>query len=224
MKNNNTSTPALPKACIFDLDGVIVDTAIYHYQAWKRLANELGFDFTHDDNEKLKGISRIESLELILQWGGVSKTEAERTELARRKNEWYLEMVHQMKPEELLPGVMDFVRAVKAAGIKVALGSASKNSAIIMEKTGLRQYFDAIVDGNTVTSSKPDPTVFLTGAHLINVDPADCVVFEDAVSGIGAAKAAGMKVVGIGSADVLKEADLVVNGLHELTVERLKEI
>ena len=213
-----------PLACIFDLDGVIVDTATYHFQAWKKLANEVGIDFTHEENEQLKGVSRMRSLELILEWGGVSKTEPEKEELARRKNEWYLEMISQMTADELLPGALDFIRAVKAAGIKVALGSASKNSGVIMEKTGLLASFDAIVDGNVVTSSKPDPEVFLKGAALLGIDPADCVVFEDAVSGIGAAKAAGMKVVGIGLPEVLNDADLVISGLHEMTVDRLEEI
>lgn len=213
-----------PLACIFDLDGVIVDTASYHFQAWRRLAGELGIDFTHHENEQLKGVSRMRSLELILEWGGVSKTEAEKEELARRKNEWYLEMISRMTADELLPGTLEFIRLVKAAGIKVALGSASKNSGLIMEKTGLLNYFDAIVDGNLVTASKPDPEVFLKGAGLLGISPVDCVVFEDAVSGVGAARAAGMKVVGIGTRDVLKDADLVITGLQEMTVERLKDI
>src|ERR1700731_2092736 len=122
------------KACIFDLDGVIVDTAVYHYKAWKRLANELGFDFTEEDNEKLKGVSRTRSLELILQWGGVTKTEAEKEELAARKNEWYVEMINHMTPAEILPGAKEFLLTCRAAVLKTALGSASKNSMTILEK------------------------------------------------------------------------------------------
>ncbi len=212
------------KACLFDLDGVIVDTAVYHYRAWKRLANELGFDFTEEENEKLKGISRVRSLELILSWGGVQKSEAEQEELAGRKNRWYVEMISRMKPEEVLPGAKEFLEAVKGAGLKTALGSASKNSGLILERTGLKPLFDAIVDGNTVTASKPDPQVFLKGAEALGVEPAACVVFEDALAGVEAAKAGGMKVVGIGSPRVLKEADLVVRGLYELRPEQLYDL
>src|ERR1700712_1023055 len=122
------------KACIFDLDGVIVDTAVYHYKAWKRLANELGFDFTEKQNEQLKGVSRVRSLQLILGWGGVTKTEAEQTELATRKNEWYVDMINQMTPAEILPGALDFLEACRAASLKTALGSASKNSMTILNK------------------------------------------------------------------------------------------
>jgi beta-phosphoglucomutase len=220
----NNDAPSLPRACLFDLDGVLVDTAIYHFQAWRKLALELGLDFTHEENERLKGVSRIRSLELILEWGGISKSPEEKEELAGRKNEWYLEMISAIQPDELLPGTLEFIKAVRAAGIKVGLGSASKNSGIILEKTGLTGYFDAIVDGNIVTASKPDPEVFLKGAELLGTEARDCVVFEDAVSGVGAARAAGMKVVGIGMPEVLSDADLVVSGLHEMTIERLKNI
>ena len=212
------------KACIFDLDGVIVDTAVYHYKAWKRLANELSFDFTEEANENLKGISRKESLDLILGWGGVDKTEAERAELATSKNSWYVEMISQMTPAEILPGTLDFLQALKTAGYKIALGSASKNAGFILDKVGLTSYFDAIVDGNLVTASKPDPQVFLKGAEMLAIEPADCVVFEDAIAGIEAAKAGGMKVIGIGEPETLKGADLVIPGLHEMNIEKLKDI
>lgn len=212
------------KACIFDLDGVIVDTAVYHYQAWKRLAHELGFDFTEHQNEQLKGVSRVRSLELILGWGSVIKTEAERTELATRKNEWYVDMINRMQPSEILPGAKEFLQAAKAAGLKTALGSASKNSSIILEKVGLLPLFDAIVDGNHVAASKPDPEVFLKGAAALGLPPEACVVFEDAIAGVQAAKAGSMKVVGIGSPDVLTEADLVIPGLHEMTLEKLQAL
>lgn len=212
----------MPAACLFDLDGVLVDTARYHYLAWKRLAAELGIGFTRDDNEQLKGVSRIRSLELIMEWGGITRSAPEMEELAARKNGWYLDMISTMTPEELLPGALGFIRAVRQAGIRVALGSASKNSAIILEKTGIAPYFDAIVDGSTVSASKPDPEVFLTGARMLGVSPGDCVVFEDAVAGLGAARAAGMKVIGVGSPEILKDADLVISGLHEMTTDRLK--
>ena len=151
-------------ACIFDLDGVIVDTAVYHYKAWKRLANELGFDFTEEDNEKLKGVSRMRSLQLILQWGGVQKTEAEQEDLATRKNEWYVEMINKMTPAEILPGAKEFLETCRNAGLKTALGSASKNSSTILKKVDLEHFFDAIIDGNHVSKPKPDPEVFLKGS------------------------------------------------------------
>lgn len=209
------------RACIFDLDGVIVDTAVYHYRAWKRLANELGFDFTEEDNEKLKGISRVQSLELILGWGGVEKTPAEKLELATRKNTWYVEMIQAMTPEEILPGAKEFLEEVKAAGLKSALGSASKNSGLILERTDLLPFFDVIIDGNVVSASKPDPEVFLKGAEALQIAPQECVVFEDAVAGVQAARAGGMKVVGIGSPEVLSDADAVVSGLSAFRVNML---
>jgi beta-phosphoglucomutase len=209
------------KACIFDLDGVIVDTAVYHYKAWKQLANELGFDFTEEDNEKLKGVSRTRSLELILGWGGVTKTEAEKEELATRKNTWYVEMISHMHPDEILPGAKEFLITCRSAGLKTALGSASKNSMMILEKIDIVHLFDAIIDGNKVSKPKPDPEVFLKGAEEVGVSPEDCVVFEDAIAGIEAAKNGGMKAVGIGSPDVLTEADLVVGGLNEMSLEKL---
>jgi beta-phosphoglucomutase len=212
------------KACIFDLDGVIVDTAVYHYKAWKRLANELGFDFTEEQNEQLKGVSRVRSLQLILGWGGVTKTEAEQTELATRKNEWYVDMINQMTPAEILPGALDFLEACRAAGLKTALGSASKNSMTILNKVGIAHLFDTIVDGNHVSVPKPDPEVFLKGAEALGVAPAECVVFEDAIAGVQAAKNGGMKAVGIGSPETLSQADLVVSGLDKMTIEKLKEL
>ncbi len=212
------------KACIFDLDGVIVDTAVYHYKAWKRLANELGFDFTEHDNEQLKGVSRMRSLEIILELGGVTKTEAEQQELAARKNDWYVEMISHMTPGEILPGAKEFLETCRAAGIKTALGSASKNSSTILNKINMAYLFDAIIDGNHVSKAKPDPEVFLKGAEALNVAPADCVVFEDAIAGVEAAINGGMKVVGIGSPDVLGKANLVVSGLDKMSLEKLNSL
>jgi len=212
------------KACIFDLDGVIVDTAVYHYKAWKRLANQMGFDFTEEQNEKLKGVSRTRSLELILQWGGVTKTDAEKEELATQKNTWYVDMISHMKPDEILPGAKEFVQTCRDAGIKTALGSASKNSMMILEKIGMVNLFDAIIDGNKVSKAKPDPEVFLKGAEEVGIAPANCVVFEDAIAGIEAAVAGGMKSVGIGSPEVLGEANLVVSGLNEMSLEKLQAL
>ncbi|HWD89513.1 MAG TPA: beta-phosphoglucomutase [Mucilaginibacter sp.] len=211
-------------ACVFDLDGVIVDTAVYHYKAWKRLANELGFDFTEHDNEKLKGVSRMASLDLILGWGGLTKTEAEKEELAARKNAWYVDMINQMTPAEILPGAKEFVEACKSAGIKTALGSASKNSGTILEKVGIDHLFDAVIDGNKVSKPKPDPEVFLKGAEALGIPPVNCVVFEDAIAGIEAAINGGMRSVGICSPDVLGRANLVVSGLDKMSIEKLREL
>lgn len=212
------------KACLFDLDGVLVDTAIYHYQAWRKLANELDFDFTAKDNEKLKGISRIESLKLILEWGGIKKTSEEIDKLSQKKNDWYLEMIASMQPEELLPGSREFLQVLKDNGIRIALGSASKNAMIILDKTNIRHFFDVIVDGNMVYASKPDPEVFLTGAKLLNVAPQECVVIEDAIAGIEAAIAGNMKVIGIGNKEVLNKANLVISSLTEISIEQLNSL
>jgi len=209
------------KACIFDLDGVIVDTAIYHYKAWRRLANSLGFDFSEQQNEQLKGVSRVRSLEIVLQAGGITKTDAEKDQLAAQKNAWYVEMINQMTTDEILPGAREFVQSCRDAGIKTALGSASKNSMTILEKLQIVHLFDAIIDGNKVTKAKPDPEVFLKGAEALGIEPQYCVVFEDAIAGVEAAKAGGMKAIGIGDPKVLYEADLVVSGLNEMTLDKL---
>jgi len=210
------------KACIFDLDGVLVDTASYHYLAWKKLANQLGFDFTEKENERLKGINRLASLNLILEWGGVTVAADSLAQLADKKNAWYTEMIENMTDENLLPGTKDFLQTLIKSGYKVALGSASKNARLILDKTKVAGYFDAIVDGTSVSESKPDPTVFLEGAKLLGVDPKNCVVFEDAVSGIEAAKQAGMKVIGVGSPEVLIHADLVISGLDKIKIEDIQ--
>lgn len=212
------------KACLFDLDGVLVDTAVYHFKAWRKLANHLGFDFTEAQNEQLKGISRVESLNKILAWGNVEKTEDEKQQLATEKNEWYVAMISKMTPAEVLPGTVDFLTAIKKAGYKIALGSASKNSALILERTQIAHFFEEIVDGNLVSKSKPDPEVFFKGATLLEVQPSECVVFEDAVAGVEAAKRAGMKAIGIGSAEVLIQADLVVQNLGQLTIGHLQQL
>ncbi|WP_367865425.1 beta-phosphoglucomutase [Pedobacter sp. WC2423] len=208
-------------ACIFDLDGVLVDTAVYHYQAWKKLANSLGFDFTEAQNEQLKGVNRMRSLDMILNWGGVTKTTAEKEELATLKNSWYVAMISQMSVSEVLPGSLDLLKALKAQGIKIALGSASKNSGLILERTELAHFFDAIVDGNAVTTSKPDPEVFIKGAELLNAAAADCIVFEDASAGVQAAIAAKMAVIGIGTEENLPGADEFHKDLSTVTVEEL---
>jgi beta-phosphoglucomutase len=208
-------------ACLFDLDGVIVDTAKYHYLAWKRLANELGFAFTEHDNERLKGVSRVRSLEILLEIGGLELDEATKAQLAEKKNAWYLEKIATMDESEVLPGAKGFLQALRAAGIKTALGSASKNAMTILRNTGMVAAFDAIIDGTHTTAAKPDPEVFLLGARALGVDPSACVVFEDAEAGVEAARRAGMRCAGIGSPATLGQADFVIAGLQEMTVERL---
>ncbi len=209
------------KSALFDLDGVIVDTAIYHFQAWRRLANELGFDFTEHQNEQLKGISRMESLDLILSWGKKTLHESEKLDWATRKNSWYLDLITHMTSKEILPGVKEFLDELKDEGIKIALGSASKNSKMILNKIELFHYFDAIIDGNNITKGKPDPQVFILGAEATGSLPSECIVFEDAQAGIQAAKAAGMYAIGIGDSKVLSQADLVVKSFLDLDLKTL---
>ncbi len=201
------------KACLFDLDGVLVDTAKYHYLAWKRLAEELGFYFSVHDNERLKGISRMASLDILLEVGNVAdKSAKEKLEMADKKNGWYLDYITKMTPEEILPGVQDFLHDLKSRGVKIALGSASKNAGIILDRVGIAPLFDVVVDGNKVANAKPDPEVFLLGARGLDIPPSGCVVFEDAAAGIEAAIRAGMRSVGVGSPDILQRATVVIPG------------
>ncbi|RXJ04056.1 beta-phosphoglucomutase [Anaerobacillus alkaliphilus] len=209
------------KACIFDLDGVIVDTAKFHYLAWQRLARELGFDFSEEDNERLKGVSRMDSLNILLEIGGVELEDTKKEELANKKNDWYVELITHMDKSEILPGTTEFLTLLKEADIKISLGSASKNAKMILEKIGLLHMFDAIIDGTDISKAKPDPEVFLLGAKALNVEPSECVVFEDAVSGVEAAISAGMYVIGVGSKETLHRANDVVQSLAEMTLDRL---
>lgn len=204
------------QAAIFDLDGVIVDTAKYHYLAWKRLADGLGFEFTPEHNEALKGVSRMKSLEILLSVGGIEVEPAEKERMATLKNEWYVDLVSQMKEDEVLPGAREFLELIRSKGIKTALGSASKNAPLILERLHLTHLFDVIVDGNSVTHAKPDPEVFLKGAEGLGVDPRQSIVFEDAVAGIEAAQNANMAVIGIGDPITLHMADAVIPGLFAL--------
>ncbi|MCT4672915.1 MAG: beta-phosphoglucomutase [Prolixibacteraceae bacterium] len=210
------------KACLFDLDGVIVDTAKYHYIAWKELANELGFDFTEEDNERLKGVSRMRSLDILLEIGNKTLTEEEKLQYAEKKNTNYVSYIKKMQEDEILPGVKKFLTDLRNNGIKIALGSASKNAPLILNQIGLTSYFDEIVDGNSVSNAKPDPEVFTKGASLLGVEPKDCVVFEDAVAGIEAAIAGGMYSIGVGDAETLSEANFVIKGFEEMTIDRLQ--
>lgn len=209
------------KAAIFDLDGVIVDTAKFHYLAWKRLAKKMGFEFTQKDNERLKGVSRMQSLEILLQVGGVQLSDKEKQAAADKKNKWYVEYISKVDKSNILPGVEKFLQDLRRHEIKIALGSASKNSMIILNNLELVHYFDAIVDGNKISKAKPDPEVFLLAAEELKCEPMECVVFEDAEAGIEAALLGNMKAIGIGSPEVLSKAHKVMPDFNNAQIELL---
>lgn len=211
------------KALIFDLDGVLVDTAKYHYLAWKALADELGIPFSETENERFKGVSRNRCMEILLELGGRTMSEEEQAACCDRKNRMYVSYIEKMDACEILPGAKEFLQAGRAQGYRIALGSASKNTALILERLGLTDCFDAVVDGTKVTRAKPDPAVFLHGAAALGVSPRDCIVFEDAVAGIQAAHAGGMAAVGIGSREALPEADLNLPGFQGVSIREIEE-
>ena len=212
------------KGFIFDLDGVIVDTAKFHLLAWRKLANNFGFDITEDQNEQLKGISRLRSLEIILEWGKVNLSQDEFMEQMALKNDNYLSYISSMTKKDLLPGVSNVIDYLSENNIPFALGSASKNARIILEKTGLIQKFNAVVDGNDVTKAKPNPEVFLTAASKLKIEPENCVVFEDSVAGIQAANIAEMTSVGIGEKDILNEADFIFSDFTEIKIDFINQL
>ena len=211
-------------AFIFDLDGVIVDTAKYHYLAWKNLANSLGFDFSEEQNEQLKGVSRVKSLEILLNIGNIELSEEQKKTLLIEKNKEYLEYVYKMTSDEILPGVNQLLTFLETNNITFALGSASKNAPLILEKVGLFNRFTAIVDGNDVSKAKPNPEVFLIGAKKMNMNPGNCVVVEDAIAGVEAANAAKMVSIGIGDKKVLSEANYVFKDMEAITLDFLKNL
>ena len=212
------------KAFIFDLDGVIVDTAKYHYLAWQKIANELNIDFTLEHNELLKGVSRVRSLDIILELGKVEASQEDKDKWLVQKNEDYLSYLVDMDESEILPGVFPVLKFLKEKGQPIALGSASKNARPILEKTGILSYFDVIVDGNDVTNAKPDPEVFLIAAKLLNTNPEDAIVFEDSVAGIQAANVAGMTSVGIGEKEVLHESDFCFRDFTEMSNDFIMQL
>jgi len=212
------------KGFIFDLDGVIVDTAKYHFLAWKKLANSIGVDFSERQNEQLKGVSRVRSLEKILAWGNKTLSEAEFMGLMDLKNDDYLSYINTMGDSEILPDVvkvLDFLIEKRQA---IALGSASKNATPILKKVHLLEKFEVVVDGNDVSKAKPDPEVFLIGAKLLNMKPEDCIVFEDSVAGVQAANTANMISVGIGEEKVLHEADYIFKDFTEMSPEFIEDL
>lgn len=212
------------QGCIFDLDGVIVDTAKYHFMAWKELADNLGITFTEVDNERMKGISRRDSLEILLGLGDVHLSDGDKEKYLVSKNDSYLNFVADMDQSEILPGVRELLHLLKEQKIKVALGSASKNARLILEKVGLTSQFEAIVDGNDVSKAKPDPEVFLIGAELLATQADKTVVWEDSAKGIDAALSGGFKTVGIGSPDYLGHAHRVVKNLIGIDMDYIHEL
>ena len=206
----------LPKACIFDLDGVIVDTVPAHFVAWKAMADELNIPFTEVDNEQLKGVSRTESMKRILAMGGMTKSNIEIEEMTTKKNHIYVEIISKMTPDDILPGVVEFLDLLDANNIAIALGSSSKNAPVILEAVGLAHRFPVSVDGNQIAHPKPHPEVFLLGVDRLGLSPSECVVFEDAISGVQAAKRGNFKCVGVGDSTVLSEADVVIPDMKNI--------
>lgn len=214
----------MKKGFIFDLDGVIVDTAKYHYLAWKKLANQLGFEFTKEQNELFKGVSRKRCLEILIDIGNVEASQEDFDRWMIEKNIDYLEYIEKMDESEILPDVPKILEFLRENNIPIALGSASKNAQPILEKVGLLHYFDAIVDGNSVTKAKPDPEVFLLAAKQLGVNSNDCVVFEDAVAGVEAANAAKMISIGIGDENVLSEAQFNFTDFTQISTDFIKDL
>jgi beta-phosphoglucomutase len=208
------------RACIFDLDGVVVDTAKYHYLAWKRLASELGFEFHEKDNERLKGVSRLESLNILLEIGKINLTTLEKEKLAERKNQWYLEYITKMKPDEILSGVKEFIEELRDRDVKIGLGSASKNAKLILNQIGIIDQFQSIVDGTRVAKAKPDPEIFLLAAKDLNVEPDYSIVFEDAEAGIESALRGGFRSIGVGNPSILYKANVVIPNFMGLTYSK----
>ncbi len=209
---------------IFDLDGVIVDTAKYHYRAWKILADELGIPFSEEQNEQFKGVSRKRCLEILLDMGEIKASQNQKDAWLKEKNEAYLNYIQNMDTSEILPDVIKVLDHLRDARIPMALGSASKNAGPILEKVKLLTYFDAIVDGNSVTKAKPDPEVFMIAAKNLEVAPINCVVFEDALAGIAAANTAGMISIGIGEAEVLSEANYNFENFTQIDIDFLNTL
>lgn len=213
----------MKKAVIFDLDGVIVSTDEYHYLAWKKMAVENDIDFDRIINQGLRGVSRSESLEIILEKSTKIYTQKEKNEMMDSKNFFYKKLLEKLSPDDILPGVKELLFELKERKIKVAIGSSSKNTMYILKQIGLENTFHAIADGNGIEKSKPDPEVFLLAAKLVDEDPINCVVIEDAYAGIDAAKAAGAKAVAVGYAISYKKADYAVEDLIKIDIDELLE-
>ena len=204
-----------PKGLIFDLDGVRVTTEHNHFVAWKRTADELGIPFSEKENELLKGMSRIDSLRIILELGHKSISQEQMDDLLLEKNKFYRDSIAELSRKDLLPGVLDLLNHAKEQNIPMAIGSSSKNAPFIVSLLDLDAYFVTIIDGNKVSDPKPHPEVFLNAAKELGLDPSECIVFEDAESGIQAAKAGGFFAIGVGNPNIAELADLYLNNLTE---------
>ncbi|MBD3345034.1 MAG: beta-phosphoglucomutase [Chitinivibrionales bacterium] len=209
------------KGVILDLDGVICTTDEYHYHAWKKMADEEGIYFDKEINERCRGVSRMASLDVILERAERPYSEEEKKELAERKNNYYKESLKELTPDAIFPGVKDQMEEMRRRGIKLAVGSASKNTPMILRQIGLGDYFDAVADGNAVTNSKPDPEVFLVAAQRLGLEPEVCLVVEDAVAGVEAALNGNMKVLAVGSAANDKRATLSAKDLASISVDKM---
>ena len=212
------------RAFLFDLDGVLVDTAKYHYQAWRSVCNQLGFDLTHEENEMLKGIDRVTSLKILLDLGKVKLSQKDFEHWLVKKNEHYLSLIGNLTPSDLYEGILPLFKELNNRRIKIGLGSASKNARFILDKLQLTSYFDYIVDGTMTTNGKPDPQVFLLGAKGCGVNPENCAVFEDAEAGVEAAITGNMKAVGIGDIKILKEAHLIYPHIKDVDLDSVMEL
>lgn len=210
------------EAVIFDMDGVICDSAKYHYQGWKKLAQHLGFDLTEDQNEALKGLSRYESMLALIELGNLELTEQQISDYMEMKNQWYLDLIQNMNETDLLPGAISFIETCRKQKLKVALGSSSKNAQAILNYLNINYLFDAVVDGTQIRNSKPHPEVFLLGAKKLGVQPQNTIVFEDATSGVEAALNGNFKCVGIGDKNVLTSAHIVYKNLAEIKLNELQ--
>ena len=209
------------RGVIFDLDGVIVSTDEYHYQAWQKLADQEGIYFDRLINQRLRGVSRMESLEILLERATKTYRAGEKAAFAARKNAGYCELLKQITPGDMLPGAMALLDGLRSRKVKLAIGSSSKNTPGILAAIGLDRYFDAIVDGNNITKSKPDPEVFLKAAQLLGLAPQHCLVVEDAAAGVEAAIAAGMRVLAVGFAAADPRATLRASGLSDVTAGQI---
>jgi len=225
-KDNDTVVNLSPKleAVIFDLDGVITDTAEYHYLAWKMLADRIGVNFDKQFNERLKGIGRMESLELILEKSSKVFSDAEKAEMAKEKNDYYIKLIEKITPTDILPGIIELLKELKENNIKIGLASASKNALTVLERLQLKDYFDYVVDAKNVRKGKPDPEIFMTAAEALNIPYQNCIGVEDAQAGISAIKSANMFALGIGDSEALKEADIKLTTTKELSLELLKKM
>lgn len=214
------------KAVLFDLDGVITDSAKYHYMAWKKLADELEIPFDERYNEQLKGVSRMESLELVLRNGNQQDayTQQEKRDLAEKKNLYYKELIRRITPADILPGIKELLISLKDKNIKTCVCSVSKNAYTIIDNLELRGYFDHIIDAARIKNAKPDSDIFAAGAYVLGVSPDECVGIEDAKAGIRAIQKAGILAVGVGTPEQMAGADLILNGTEELTREKLEKL